>query len=80
MIDKDGRPVCGSCGAVYQEWVHPLVYVEDAARAAGWRLYVGTTQGGAHLDDALCPGCGKPDPALVRLCRELGSGSSASAS
>lgn len=44
---------------------HDLVY---SARAAGWRI-------GALVDgtpDAMCPRCAKPDPALVRLCRELG--------
>jgi hypothetical protein len=40
----------------------------DQARAAGWRI-------GALVDgtpDAMCERCSRPDPELVRLCRELG--------
>ena len=29
----------------------------DAARAAGWRWYNGTTRGGAALVDVVCPWC-----------------------
>lgn len=40
---------------------------DDAARAAGWRI--GQLPNGER--DAMCPRCGKPDPALTKLCRDL---------
>jgi hypothetical protein len=61
-IGPDGQ----RCGRTYTgrgEWS-----LLDQARAAGWRI-------GALADgtpDAMCDLCAKPDPELVRLCRELG--------
>lgn len=34
----------------------------DAARAAGWRIFSGTTQSGKPLEDVVCPICAGTDP------------------
>jgi hypothetical protein len=39
----------------------------DNARAAGW--HIGILPSGER--DAMCPRCARPDPALLKLCREL---------
>jgi hypothetical protein len=84
-LTEDGRPVCGSCAATppvrhtlgiggddarYDAfWTRPLTVGEYAAcaRAAGWKI--GALPDGTH--DAMCSRCAKPDPVLVRLCKEL---------
>lgn len=80
MLTEDGRPICGSCEAkppvrhtmgdnTAALWTRPMTADEysQCARAAGWRI--GALPDGRH--DAMCPRCARPDPVLVRLCKEL---------
>lgn len=48
----------------------PLTEWYDRARTAGWRLRID----GGVVVDAMCPRCARPDPAVVRLCRDLERG------
>lgn len=90
MLTPDGRPICGTCGAtpkvrrtpdpagdrndVWGMREYTAAEYEQRARAAGWHMSRGVTHGGRAYDDALCPGCARPDPETVRLCRELERG------
>ena len=42
-------------------------WIVDQARAAGWKI--GALNDGTP--DAMCPACGKPDPATLAAAREL---------
>lgn len=85
-LDDNNQPVGEPCGRVYhhqcsvclhvadqQTWqlvpneVHADV-ITESARAAGWRIGPARTDG-SH--DTMCPRCGKPDPALASITRDL---------
>jgi hypothetical protein len=53
------------CGRVYKNY-GPWD-AQTSARTAGWRI--GLLLGGGL--DAMCPRCARPDPELVKVCRDL---------
>lgn len=65
-------PTCDSCGKTFPALrLATGTSYDERARAAGWRIWRGTTVGGGERDDTLCPRCARPDPRTVRLCEEL---------
>ena len=73
-LDRNGQSVGRICGtvararaAIFHNRVETTDEFHSRVRVEGWRI-------GYRADgtpDALCPTCAKPDPALVRLTREL---------
>ncbi len=55
------------CNNRYRGHAEDDAQLAQQARAAGWRL--GTRADGTP--DAMCARCAKPDPELVKLCRDL---------
>ena len=60
-VDPDTGDRCGKA------YTGPWGSIIDQARAGGWRI--GRLPDGSP--DAMCPACGKPDPAVLALIRDI---------